>query len=222
MDAEQNRRISELEKRVANLQRVAQVMRVHEDTGKVDVTFEGLPLKNIPIFAHRAGEDKTYWLPSEGEFGMLFAPSGDLANAFFMPGINYSFYPVPDVNDENKIKRIFRDGTEEEIDTNAHSYKLKVGDSDDYRRETSETEIKDTFETSHIKIDGSETEIKRTAGKIIAQLGLAKLEITATAVNIELNPAVKINMGVAGITVTAPIFNIIGIPQVGGVPLIVP
>ena len=65
---------------------------------------------------------------------MLQSPSGDLANAFFMPGIAYSGFPAEFPTDDTPAvavsKRIFRDGTEEVINTDAHSYELRVPDSE--------------------------------------------------------------------------------------------
>ena len=43
-------RLSNLEKRFENLSRIAQVTAVHEETGLVDVAFEGHPLKRNPVF----------------------------------------------------------------------------------------------------------------------------------------------------------------------------
>ena len=173
-------RISELEKKLENLSRIAQVSKVHEDTGLVDVTFEGHEIKERPFMTMRAGEDKTYWLPSVGELGALHSPSGELGNSFFVPGIFYKNFPVPET-DENKIKRIFRDGMEEEIDVGAHSYKLTSGDSE---RFIDRSEIKDKQGTSEIKIAGTETQIKRETGKVKTVVGSNMIELTLILMNL--------------------------------------
>ena len=206
---ERDRRLSELEKKVENLLRIGQVAVVHETEALVDVRFDSdLVIKNIPFMTMRAGEDQTYWLPSVNELGFLFAPSGDVGNSVFLPGIFYTRFPALDSTTMKK-RRIFRDGTEEEVDVGSHKHKLKVGDSDNYRRETNETEIKDTYETNHIKQDASETEIKRSGNKIILKMGeTTKIEVTPTAITIELSPTVKIAMSSTGVTLSSPVFNV--------------
>ena len=173
-------RIADLEKRLANICRIAQVMAVDETTGRLDVSFEGLILKDIPFLTMRAGEDKTYWLPSVGELGMLTAPSGDLANAFFQPGIFYSGFPVPEM-DATLVKRIFRDDMEEEIDTDAHSYKYTTGDSE---RFVDRDKIEDKKGTSVNKIDNTETKFERAAGSIKSVVGANEQELNTILANI--------------------------------------
>lgn len=239
-------RVSELEKQMANVCRIAQVKKVHEDTALLDVTFEGLEIQQIPFLTQRAGEDKVYWLPSKDELGLLFSPSGDIANAFFLPGIFYNTFPAAE-SSLTTSKRIFRDGTTEEIDTDAHTYKLAIGNRDASIPFASESETEDEDDTPYIKIDNKETEIKRKAGtitldsasKIEAKVGIAKMELTSGSAKIEFSPAVKILLGAAGITIEfsstvkillgptgitliGPTINNIGLLQVGTVPLMVP
>lgn len=173
-------RVSELEKRLANICRIAKVTAVHEDIGKLDVNFEGLPLKKIPFQTMRAGEDQTYWLPSVGELGFLFSPSGDIANAIFVPGIYFKDFPAGDSTTQ-KSKRIFRDGMEEEIDVDAHSQKFTSGDSE---RFINREKIEDKKGTSAIKINDSETEIKRSTGKIKEVVGTNMNELTMILMNL--------------------------------------
>ncbi|MYF97783.1 phage baseplate assembly protein V [Candidatus Poribacteria bacterium] len=217
---ERDRRLSELEKKVENLLRIAQVAVVHETEALVDVRFDNdLLIERIPFMTMRAGEDQTYWLPSVGELGFLLAPSGDVGNSVFLPAIFYRRYPAKESSLELH-KRFYRDGTEEEVNVGSHKHKLKVGDSDNYRRETNETEIKDTFETSHIKQNANETEIKRTSGKVIINMGTTtKIEVTPTAINVELSPTVKIAMSASSVVLTSPVFNVkAGAFQWNGVP----
>ena len=191
-------RISELEKRVANICRLAKVTYVYRksgdpgqgaqdpgntDIGYVDVEFEGLPVSKIPFLTMRHGEDKTFWLPSVDEVGLLFSPSGDLANAMFLPAFVYKGFPahIPDGISVHKCKRIFRDGMEEEIDVDSHSHQFT---SDNSNRFIDREKIEDTQGTSTIKIDGDETEIKRAAGKIAEIVGTNKNELTTILMNL--------------------------------------
>ena len=173
-------RVSELEKQLANVCRIAQVKKVHEDTAKLDITFEGLEIQEVPFLTQRAGDDQVYWLPSEGELGVLFSPSGDIANAIFLPGIFYSNFTAGEKS-LTKVKRTFRDGTTEEIDVDAHSWKLSSGDSE---RFVDQEKVEDTQGTSKITIGTDETEITRTAGKVKLVTGMNTAEITAIVANI--------------------------------------
>lgn len=209
-------RIADLEKRVANLNRIAQVSYVYRKAGdpgastdddgshigKVDVVFEGHTRKRVPFLTMRHGEDKTFWLPSAGELGLLHAPSGDLANAVFVPGLVYRDFPahIPDGIGIETIKRVFRDGSEEEIDVGTHSYKLKMLDPgppqnpiepphEALRIAEAGDEIKDEFKErgvskGHIKIDGSEIEIKHVTGKVKEVAGANMNELTAILMNL--------------------------------------
>ena len=200
-------RIGDLEKRLANICRIGQVEAVDESTGRLDVGFEeGLTVQNIPFLTTRAGEDKTYWLPSVGELGMLFSPSGDIANSFFLPGIFYTGFPIPDTMNALQVKRIFRDGTEEEVDTDAHSWKLTSGDSE---RFVDQEKVEDKHDTSINKIDASETKIERAAGTIEVKVGLTRLVIGPAAIT-------GYVAGIGRIQLTAALVNVGGATFVNG------
>ena len=96
--------------------------------GRVDVEVEGIEVERLPFLTLRQGADKTFWLPTEGELGILFSPSGDFANGMFIPGIAYSDFPslVPDGISLEKHLTVYRDGIEHEIDVGAHSDVLSV------------------------------------------------------------------------------------------------
>lgn len=208
-------RLASLEKRLDNLSRIAQVAVVHEDRGLVDVTFEEHTLKEIPFMTMRAGEDMTYWLPSVGELGELRAPSGDLGNAFWIPGIYYNDFPNPEQNTAI-AKRIFRDGMEEEIDTDAHSRKYSTGDSENF---IDRTKIEDTHGSSSNKIDGSETLLKRTEGTIkidsseieIKRLtGTVKIIVGTTRLEVSLASIKGYIAGIGKIDINAGLVNVNG------------
>ena len=65
---------------------MATVTAIDIETTRLTCESEGLIQANIPFFTARAGEDQTYWLPSIGELGFLFSPSGISANAVFLTG----------------------------------------------------------------------------------------------------------------------------------------
>ena len=173
-------RVSELEKRLANVCRIARVIKVHETEAKLDITFEGLERKKVPFQTMRAGEDQTYWLPSVGELGFLFSPSGDIANAIFVPGIYFKDFPAGDTTTQ-KSKRIFRDGLIEEIDVDAHSWKLT---SDNSERFIDRKRIEDKKGSSKNTIDDKETKSERSTGKIKEVVGSNMNELTMILMNL--------------------------------------
>ena len=178
---ERDRRLSELEKKVENLLRLGQVAIVHEAEALVDVRFDNdLLIESIPFLTMRAGEDQTYWLPSVGELGFLLAPSGDMANSVFLPGLFYSGFPAGEQSIE-KHKTIYRDEMVEEVDVGSHSKKFTTGDSE---RFINQEEIKDTQGESYIKQNQSETEVKRATGAIKQVVGSNQVELSVILANI--------------------------------------
>lgn len=204
-------RVSEVEKQLANVCRIARVHKVHENEAKLDISFEELEIQKVPFLTMRAGEDQTYWLPSVGELGILFSPSGDIANAIFLPGIFYKDFPAGD-STVKKAKRIFRDGMIEEIDVDAHSKKFTTGDSERFiDRDT----IEDKKGTSVNKIDDKVTEIKRTAGTIKVIVGTTRLEISSSSIKGFIAGIGKISVtattvNVGGATFTSGTTNLVG------------
>lgn len=184
-------RVAELERQVANICRIAQVSAVDTETATLTVTFEGIPIPDVPYVAQRAGEDQVYWLPSVGELGVLFAPGGDIANALFIPGIFYKNF-VATGSSKTKIKRTFRDGTEEEVDVDANSYKLSVVD-----RNTAFL----------IEADAGKTEITRAKGKTEITVGSnATAEINASEISLSHGSVVAIVNAICVSIVGAQLF----------------
>lgn len=225
---ELRQRIGALEERMLNICRMAKVTYVYKKStdeglgehdpgdeylGYVDLEVEGLPLQKIPFTTYRQGLDKTFWLPSVDEMGILLSPCGDLANAFFTPGFAYNGFPihVPDGDSTVKAKRVFRDGSVEEIDVASHYYNLqmieKETDNQAIRKADAPNEIKDTYidkgvvksevkldseeilierseDIAEIKIDGSETKIERNAGVYKEVVATNMNELSAILMNL--------------------------------------
>ena len=182
-------RVAELERRLANVCRLAKVAAVDVETATVTILFEGLTMEGVPYMTQRAGEDQVYWLPSVGELGVLFAPAGDIANAIFMPSLFFKDFPALEKS-LTKVKRIFRDGTTEEIDTNANSYKLQVVDSNT---------------AFNITADGK-TEIKRAAGETVLSVGTTEAEIEATQITLTVGTLKEILTAICASIVGANFF----------------
>ena len=127
--------IETIQTQMANLCRPATVSYVYRKSGEkgiktdrdpgdkfigyVDVQSGELEIWRIPVMASHNGADTTLWLPTEGESGYLFSPSGDLAQAFFVTGAptEQRPLPVPEGQATKSVVRKFRDGQTETIDT---------------------------------------------------------------------------------------------------------
>ena len=159
------KRMDDIERRQNDQIKLATVVEVDTETARLTCESENLVQSNIPFFTARAGEDMTYWLPSPGELGYLLSPSGDTANAVFLPGIFFADFPVPEQN-ERLVKRLFRDGTQEQIDTENSEYKITIG-QDSVTQIVADTEkIEQSHSGNKITIDGDQTAIERPQGKI--------------------------------------------------------
>ena len=157
--------VRQIKRQMSEMHRYAKVTAVDVETARLTVQSEGLPQEDVPFLTMRAGEDQTYWLPSVGEFGFLIAPCGISANAIFLPGIFYTDYPPGDMN-LNVAKRIFRDGTVEEIDTENSHYRLTIGEDGTTELIADTEQVQLSHDGNVLTIDGDETVIDRPSGTV--------------------------------------------------------
>lgn len=201
--------IQTLKNQVANLIRTGKVTKIYADEGLVDVEIEKIVKKRMPFLTMRAGEDKTYWMPSVDEQGAVLSPSGNLANAMFLPALNSDKFPVPE-DDEKWTTREWKDGAKESYDKDEHEYKFEVQGGRHIKLNRSEVEAK--VPTGTWKVDASEAKL---------EFGLTEIKLTATDITLTFG-ATRIVMNAFGITLTGPIVNVVGVLQVGGIPMSVP
>ena len=211
--AELTLRVADLETRLENMLQLAKVLKVDDATNLLDIEIRGVELRGVPYLTWRAGENgKTYWVPEVGEVGLLLSPAGDVGNAVFLPALNYKDAETPE-SDSNIMLRVFKDGVKEEWNGNDDIHLLSVGSGAERKTEKA-GKIEDKTGTAKLALESGQAELAGTPA--------AKISISGTAVSIELSPAVKIALGPAGVTITAPTTNVLGVFQVGGVPLMVP
>ena len=191
--------IQQIKRRLDNMLQTGIVTAIHAEEGLVDVDIGGSIEEKIPFFTRRAGEDKTYWMPSINEKGLVLSPSGDLSNAMFLPSLNTFENPVPET-DENLTVRVWEDGARESYDKDTHEYLFQIDENT--LRKINQEEIQDKIGNSHIKQNGSETEIKRPEGTIKIDGGETKLE-RATG-------ALKAILGSNQVELSAILLNLIG------------
>jgi phage baseplate assembly protein V len=82
----------------------------------------------VPWFAPRAGKDRVWDPPEEGEVGMLFSPSGNLGAGVFMPGL----FSDGNANGDKAglQRRTYDDGTVVEYDREEHTLTIDATQSE--------------------------------------------------------------------------------------------
>ncbi len=94
-------RIAELERKVANIDRIGRIVEVDPDKALARVRYAddaGKPAITgwRPWLTFRAHNDISWWMPEEGEQVLLHSPGGDLAQSVIQPGLYQDQFPPPD------------------------------------------------------------------------------------------------------------------------------
>ena len=121
---------TEASRRIANVIRYGVVKETDYEKALIRVELQDGELLTdwIPWVTLRAGNDKFWWAPEEGEVMLLLAPSGELANAVALPA---AFSNQNQNATEPTVQRqTFEDGTVIEYDRAAHRYTIDATASD--------------------------------------------------------------------------------------------
>ncbi|UYM14257.1 phage baseplate assembly protein V [Endozoicomonas euniceicola] len=112
--------LEDLERRLSNLLRIGVIEnKGGEPSDKVRVRIGELHTKPLPWLTHRAGNDKTWWKPEDGEQVLVLSPFGDLAQGVVLPSLYKEQFSAP-YNDAGKHITEYADGARIEYDRNAH------------------------------------------------------------------------------------------------------
>jgi len=129
--------IAELDRRLANIVRVGTVVAFR--AGAVDgsqipmvqVDLGDLTTDWLPVAMARAGGNGSYDTPEVGEQVLLFAPSGELANAYVMGSIPQTSKPAK-FTDQDKTGYAWADGAFQTYDRAGHHYALDIPSAGDF------------------------------------------------------------------------------------------
>lgn len=129
--------IGELDRRLANIVRVGTVTAFR--AGAVDgsqipmvqVDLGDLTTDWLPVAMSRAGGNGSYDTPEAGEQVLLFAPSGELANAYVMGSIPQTSKPAK-FTDQDKTGYSWADGAFQTYDRAGHHYALDIPSAGDF------------------------------------------------------------------------------------------
>jgi phage baseplate assembly protein V len=116
---------ADLSRRLENLIRLGTIAAVDPVAKRCRVQTGDLETDWLRWFALRAGEDRTWDPPSEGEQCMLFSPSGEPALGVVLVGLYSDQFDAPDDN-PNRRRRTYRDGAVVEYDTETHTLRATL------------------------------------------------------------------------------------------------
>lgn len=120
--------LEDLERRLSNLLRVGIIQnKGDEPDDRVRVKIGDLHTAPIRWLTHRAGNDRDWWKPEDGEQVLVLSPSGDLAQGVVLPALYRDQYPAP-VADPDKRVAVFSDGARIEYDRKNHHLKATLPD----------------------------------------------------------------------------------------------
>ena len=118
----------EIERRLANLIRLATVSALDANAARVKVQIGAVVSDWLPWVTHRASNDRSWWAPEPGEQVLVLSPSGDLTQAVVLPAIYQANHSAP--ADSENIHRVrYKDGTVVEYDRAAHRLLADLGAS---------------------------------------------------------------------------------------------
>ena len=181
-------RIANLESRLQNILQIAKVTEVDATTNLLTIDIRGVPLTSVPYLTMRAGTiGKTYWVPEVDELGVLLSPGGDVGNAIFLPALNYSTAPAPEM-DVNIVSRILADTVKEDWNGNDESHLLSIGGDATRQTDKDPAKIEDSAEGSKLTLDSAGTaklEASSSAKLDIQQSGTAELAASGATIKID-------------------------------------
>ena len=108
-------RVSELERRLANVLRIGTIAVVEPSTARATVQIGELLTDFLPWLTLRAGADRTWWAPTPGEQVVLLSPSGEHANGVILPALYQTAFGAP-ANLPTKHVTQYADGSKIEHD----------------------------------------------------------------------------------------------------------
>ena len=119
--------LSTLTRLIENLIRLGTIAAVQVKPPRVQVNTGSLTTGWLPWMAPRAGADREWNPPTEGEQVILFSPSGQLGNGIVLTGL-FSDH-IPANGDREGLHRYsYRDGTVIEYDSLAHHLNATIAE----------------------------------------------------------------------------------------------
>lgn len=119
-------RISELERRLANVVRVGVIDSVDHSSLRARVRIGSLLSAPLRWTVERAGDDREWWSPSVGEQVIVLAPFGDLSMGFIQRSLYQDSIAPPSFSGDMH-RTEYADGSVVEYDKAAHQMRIATG-----------------------------------------------------------------------------------------------
>jgi phage baseplate assembly protein gpV len=181
---------AEHDRRIANLIRPGTIKSydAEKDTAVLDLDFE---THDIPSGMH-AGKGKDWSPPKAGQQVTAFCPSGDIANAFFLPGGFHNDNPAPSQSADEDIRaergsgdeavRLRTTDDDAELDNKKHKTKVRAGkDVAELDCEKHETKVRAAKEVAELDNKKGKSAVRaKKAGVVTLEVeAVEKLKIKA-------------------------------------------
>jgi phage baseplate assembly protein V len=119
-------RVSELERRLANVLRIGVIESVDHANYRATVKIGNLLTAPLRWTVERAGDDRSWWAPSVGEQVQVLSSNGDLHLGVISRSLYSADYLPPTVDPDIHQTR-FSDGAVFEYNKSAHQGRFSVG-----------------------------------------------------------------------------------------------
>lgn len=121
--------IVELKRLIANLLRIGTIASVDAASARAKVAIGKNTTAPLPWLSARAGSDRAWWAPSQGEQVVVLSIGGDLAQGVILPALYSDAAPAP--ADTGDVRRtVFADGLVVEHDTAAKITRISALESE--------------------------------------------------------------------------------------------
>lgn len=188
--------LPDMERRLANTIRYGKVLEVNHATKRVRIKSGNIETDWLRWPASSANSRKRRWdPPTIGEQVCMLAPTGDLTQATFIPGMYQSDHDAPSA-DPNEDLAEYNDGAV--ISYNVSTHKLTANLQSETSIIADRTSIKATRGAGSVEV--KDTEVK-------AAVGSASITITETTITLTVAGS-TISMNSAGITQTGAVINL--------------
>jgi len=129
MNADVERRLSELERKLANVVREGAIVELDTDNAKVRVQSgtedEYLTTDWLPWVTTRGNQDSNWWCPEVKEQVVILSPDGDLSQGIVLPALYQDEFSAPS-NDENISGNYYKDGASITYNRETHAYSVNL------------------------------------------------------------------------------------------------
>lgn len=117
--------LSEIDRKFAALFRYGNVIELDAANARVRCSVGGLETDWLPWCAGRAGATRRWSAPREGEQVVVFAPYGDTAQGFVLPGFYQDAHPAP-ANSQDVDVTEYPDGSTVEYNSASNTLTVNV------------------------------------------------------------------------------------------------